>query len=1609
MTTNIPRRFFLLISQRQIRLLILFMAFGILISFTGYTQTDSSAHKSDTSGKSQALVVQPLISCSISGTTPVIKGDTKTYNLICDQTATSWTITCGSIISSDNVSATVLWNGTGCSTGVLTAKNGSTILASKTITINPPPLVPGSINPSAASIYSGQSPGPLTSTGVSGGNGSYTYQWQSSSNSGFTSPVTISGATSAIYTPPALSSLTYYRVQVTSGTTLSSLISTITILPALIPGTTAPISQTINYNNNASPLTLSGVSGGNGTYTYQWQSYSSNSFSSPITITGATSTTYTPTGLIATTYFRVAVTSSGLTLYSGYDSVKVNPQLLPGIIFPDNINVASGTSPGQILLSAATGGGCNGSYGYQWQSSTDGINFTDIGSAVLAAYTPGAITVKTWYRRQAICGTDIQYTNSFVASIAVAQDPNYIRVRDLTRPGITTTTAADALTDPFDIKQTTQYFDGLGRPIQTVSKQQSPLGKDLVVPQVYDALGREPQKYLPYVATTNDGSFKNTSFQDQNTFNTAQFPGEQYYYGLVNYEPSPLNRPTNTMAPGQSWVGSNKGVGSQYFVNSLTDSVRIWTIAVSPGSIPTTSAIYPTGTLYKNQITDEAGHSVIEYKDMQGKVLLKKVQLAASPGPAHVGWLSTYYVYDDMDNLRFVIQPRAIDLLEANGTWNLTTLTNLTTELCFRYEYDYRKRMIIKKIPGAGEVWMVYDGRDRIVMTQDSSLRALGKWMITKYDIENRSDTTGLLTDANNRAYHQNLSENNSYYPNTSANFELLTQTYYDGYAWTTTPGLVGSINTTYTSNSSYFNTTYNASPVYAQAITQYPIARGMVTGTQTKVLGTTSQFISTVNFFDDHGRVIESQGINQTTAKDTIINQYDFSGKPIRNLVRHQNGRAPVQTHSVLSKMNYDAMGRMLTVYKNIDNAGTDQLISTNSYNELGQLQNKQLGNSPYVDNMSYTYNIRGWLLTINKNFITGTPGNYFGMELGYDKVASLAPGTSYAATQFNGNITGTVWKTAGDGVGRKYDFSYDNLNRLTGADFNQNSGSAFDKAAGIDFSVSGLQYDGNGNILSMNQKGFKVGGSATIDSLSYVYQLNSNKLSIVNDGVNDTASKLGDFHYSGTKQSTDYTYDGNGNLIIDNNKAINTITYNYLNLPQAVTVTHKGTITYIYDASGAKLSKTTVDSTISPVKTTTTTYIGGFVYQATSPTTGGPVAADTLQFIGHEEGRARWAYHKYLNGTSSYGFEYDFFEKDHLGNTRVVLTQQKDTALYLASGEAVYRTTENQLFANLTTTALARTSAPNYPNDLTITNPNDTVFKVSGDVGSHKTGPSLLLKVMSGDKIDLSVQYFYNSGTNTTQNSSVTDVLASLASGIVNMASGGKGSMTDLNNSSGSPLYSALSSFITNDSNPSVKPKAYLNWILLDDQLKYVSSSPQSGAMVVGLPGALGTLANTGIPITKNGFLYIWVSNETVGWNVFFDNLKVAHYPGPLLEETHYYPFGLTMAGISSKALKPCYVENHYKYNGIEYDSSFGVDYYEAFYRDLDPQIGRWTTIDPKIEDRQESISPYVSMNNNPVKLKDPKGDVPCCETAAGVWQATQQVADQIVIAGGGRECGY
>ncbi|MBL7756724.1 MAG: hypothetical protein JNL59_05000, partial [Chitinophagaceae bacterium] len=769
----------------------------------------------------------------------------------------------------------------------------------------------------------------------------------------------------------------------------------------------------------------------------------------------------------------------------------------------------------------------------------------------------------------------------------------------------------------------TQYIDGLGRPLQTVIRQGSLVtggtAADLVTAQVYDPYGRERYQYLPFVANAtggnaslNDGLFKLNPFQQDSAFSKGQYPGETWFYGQTNFENSPLSRPLEAFAPGNSWVGSSgesleanrRSVKTKYWLNKTADSVRIWNVTNVSGSFGSyaSSGIYGAGQLQKTVTVDEHGKQVVEFKDKNGQVLLKKVQLTATAddgnGKGHVGWLCTYYMYDDQGRLRCVVQPVGVELLMTNS-WSTTALSNaILNEQCFRYEYDARGRMIIKKVPGAGKVYMIYDKWDRLAFTQDSIQRANSEYLMTKYDELNRPVVTGIYqyggtidqmrdaADDDHYRFEERVTSGGNGTGYTTRcwpeyNYTVLTVTYYDDYSWLSAVGnpLPSTRSTTY---DSYLLTASNTSYPYAQALTQSSATKGLVTGTKTQILGTID-YLYSVNFYDDKARVIQSMKNNVKRGVDIFTTQYGWQGLPLLAITSVEKPGTNSQTIVTQTKMTYDSLGRVAKTEKKIAHSkvnsgampGSWTTLAENEYDALGQLKKKKLdpayNSNAGLDSLTYDYNIRGWMLGMNRLYAKDVhQNNYFGFDLGYDKAQNGIIGNqSYITPQYNGNISGMVWKSKGDAEKRKYDFTYDAANRILSADFNQYTSSSFNKTAGGDFSLSGMSYDANGNISRMKQRGLKVGGSATIDSLAYNYISYSNKLLNVIDGVNDTATRLGDFRTSklhpgvASKNTSteDYKYDGNGNLVRDLNKDMGTssldgIEYNHLNLPRYITI---------------------------------------------------------------------------------------------------------------------------------------------------------------------------------------------------------------------------------------------------------------------------------------------------------------------------------------------------------------------------------------------------------------------------------------------------------------------
>jgi len=461
--------------------------------------------------------------------------------------------------------------------------------------------------------------------------------------------------------------------------------------------------------------------------------------------------------------------------------------------------------------------------------------------------------------------------------------------------------------------------------------------------------------------------------------------------------------------------------------------------------------------------------------------------------------------------------------------------------------------------------------------------------------------------------------------------------------------------------------------------------------------------------------------------------------------------------------------------------------------------------------------------------------------------------------------------------------------------------------------------------------------------------------------------------------------------------------ITYNHLNLPKEILVKDdngaaKGKITYIYDAAGNKLKKITEEDATAAngnIKTVTTTiYIGGFVYESKTDNNSNTTDyTDKLQFAGHEEGRIRF---KEAVGANPASYHYDYMVKDHLGNVRMVLTEERQVDKYpVASLEDAKLSIEQQYYTinagNIVAAISLNTPPPAYINDNGIqNNPEDPAFEQANsqklyklNSTTNKTGLGITLKVMAGDKIDIFGKSYWVDNNTGGSGVNVAPVVLDLLNGLMGAptgaAAGGHTTAEELNSVSGvtAPVGNFIDDPARNDGGYPQRPKAFINYIFLDEQFKYADGGFSAVNNTAGLKDHFNDLQNLTAP--KNGYIYIYVSNESPV-NVFFDNLQVVHSRSPILEETHYYPFGLTMAGISSRALNN-FPENKYKFNdgselqNKEFSDGSGLEIYETAFRGYDPQIGRFHQIDPLAE-ATDDWAPYAYCNNNPILFNDPLG---------------------------------
>ncbi len=297
--------------------------------------------------------------------------------------------------------------------------NGGSESALPAATIQVPfyvPMAAGTISGSATFCGSGIPSTFTSTTDASGGRSTIAYQWQSSTVSNFASSVTdITGAIAATYTPAAaITSTTYFRRKATTtedGSLFSNILTvTINSLPASPTGSPA-VSAT------AAAVTISATaSGSTGTETVDWYAEPTGGSALVSGVSGSATTNYTTPVITNTTaYFAVArnVTTGCLSAARRVVTATITGTLYPGVIGSDQAGCGTFTPTGFTSVNDASG---LSGITYQWQSSTTSTTsgFSNISGATSSTYSPGAISVTTYYRRVATSGSSF---NSNVVTV----------------------------------------------------------------------------------------------------------------------------------------------------------------------------------------------------------------------------------------------------------------------------------------------------------------------------------------------------------------------------------------------------------------------------------------------------------------------------------------------------------------------------------------------------------------------------------------------------------------------------------------------------------------------------------------------------------------------------------------------------------------------------------------------------------------------------------------------------------------------------------------------------------------------------------------------------------------------------------------------------------------------------------------------------------------------------------------------------------------------------------------------------------------------------------------------------------------------------------------
>ena len=589
------------------------------------------------------------------------------------------------------------------------------------------------------------------------------------------------------------------------------------------------------------------------------------------------------------------------------------------------------------------------------------------------------------------------------------------------------------------------YYDGLGRPFQTVNKaieNTNKKGVSLATLQEYDAAGRETKTWLPAVITPDylaPASFKSSA--------PASHGNDSRPYQEAVYETSPQNRIVKQYGAGADWH-SGHPVATEFMGNSATAQLRCTRYKVTSAGALEASGDYANGTLNVTRTTDEDGNMSYTFMDKIGRTLLERRMNGSEA-------LDTYYVYDNYGNLCYVLPPAI------NG--NIST-DNLNL-YAYQYNYDGCNRCIRKKLPGTQYIEYVYDNSDRLTFSQDGSQRALSaqNWAYYKYDQLNRLTEQGLCT---NKV--------------TTSGTTVHIMNYYDSYSFIGTQGFTGSNFSTDTSG----------------------YGKGALTGQM--VAGINGNPVWKAFYYDIRGREVKRVESNAMNGYDVTTTSYSFTNKPLTLTHVHTSGsKSLTEVHTY----SYDYADRLSKVQHKLDN-NTIVTLAEYTYDDLGRMEQKKLGGTAHSSTYSYNIRswltgITGSKFTQTlayNNSTAGYNGNITAMGW-------TADGDSHSYTFTYDGLSRLLNATHGAGRFTEKVTSYDKNGNIKGLQrYGQTGASTYGLIDNLSYTLNGNQLNRVDDAVNASayNGGFEF-KDAVKQANEYAYDNNGNLTKDLNKGIEE------------------------------------------------------------------------------------------------------------------------------------------------------------------------------------------------------------------------------------------------------------------------------------------------------------------------------------------------------------------------------------------------------------------------------------------------------------------------------------------------------------------------